>query len=63
MKLKEIERAVILSTLAQHDFNRSKTARVLGINRRTLQTKLRAYGAEAWGLKGRYKNLLKGIDG
>ncbi|RKU06168.1 hypothetical protein C6503_26475 [Candidatus Poribacteria bacterium] len=41
--LKEIEKSVILATLAREDGNKSKTAAVLGISRGTLRTKLRAY--------------------
>ena len=41
--LKEIEKSVILATLAREDGNKSKTAAVLGISRGTLRAKLRAY--------------------
>ena len=39
-KLREIERIVILETLKQKSFNRTHTARALGIGIRTLQRKL-----------------------
>ncbi len=51
-KLREIERIVILETLKQKGFNRTHTARALGIGIRTLQRKLKRYGASEWGLKG-----------
>jgi two-component system response regulator HydG len=42
--LDEMERALIVKTLAETGGNRTKTAEILGINRRTLQNKLREYG-------------------
>ena len=50
-KLREIEKIVILETLKQKNFNRTHTARALGIGIRTLQRKLKRYGASDWGLK------------
>jgi two-component system response regulator HydG len=44
MPLKEIEKEVIISTLEENNGNRTKTAEVLGISRRTLQLKLKEYG-------------------
>ena len=41
--LKEIEKSAILTTLARENGNRSKTAKTLGIHRRTLHKKLRDY--------------------
>ncbi len=41
--LKEIEKSAILITLAREDGNQSKTAKILGIHRRTLHNKLRDY--------------------
>ena len=41
--LKEIEKSAILTTLAREDGNQSKTAKSLGIDRRTLHNKLRDY--------------------
>jgi DNA-binding NtrC family response regulator len=41
--LDEIERQAILSTLAQHKFNRTETARALGISRRALIYKLQRF--------------------
>ena len=41
--LKEMEKSIILATLAREDGNKSKTAAVLGISRGTLRTKLHAY--------------------
>ncbi len=42
---------MILETLRQKNFNRTHTARALGIGIRTLQRKLKRYGASDWGLK------------
>ncbi|MBN2433340.1 MAG: sigma-54-dependent Fis family transcriptional regulator [Acidobacteria bacterium] len=45
-RLEYVERAVILQTLKQHDYNRTETARALGISRRTLIYKLRRFADE-----------------
>lgn len=42
--LKSLEKETILRTLADTEGNRSRSARILGISRRTLQLKLKAYG-------------------
>ena len=44
--LADIERQVILETLRRNEGNRTKTAEVLGIGRRTLIRKLQEYGEE-----------------
>ncbi|PJC71931.1 MAG: two-component system response regulator [Syntrophobacterales bacterium CG_4_8_14_3_um_filter_58_8] len=44
ISLDEMERALIVKTLAETGGNRTKTSEILGINRRTLQNKLRQYG-------------------
>ncbi len=44
MSLEAIEKAAILSTLQAADGNKSETARRLGITRKTLHKKLKAYG-------------------
>jgi two-component system response regulator HydG len=44
ISLDEMERALIVQTLAETGGNRTKTSEILGINRRTLQNKLRQYG-------------------
>jgi DNA-binding NtrC family response regulator len=44
-RLDEIERQAILQTLRQHDFNRTETARTLGISRRALLYKLQRWRA------------------
>ena len=44
ISLDEMERAMIVQTLAETGGNRTRTAEILGINRRTLQNKLRLYG-------------------
>jgi DNA-binding NtrC family response regulator len=41
--LHEVEKKVIMETLQMHRFNRTKTAKVLGIGIRTLQRKLKEY--------------------
>ncbi|MCC7375425.1 MAG: sigma-54-dependent Fis family transcriptional regulator [Verrucomicrobiales bacterium] len=43
VKLEEIERQSILQTLHEHGYNRTETARVLGISRRALIYKLQRY--------------------
>ena len=43
MSLREIEKSVILETLRRQRFNRTRTAKVLGIGIRTLQRKLKQY--------------------
>lgn len=43
VSLKEVEKRVILETLKVQRFNRTKTAKVLGIGIRTLQRKLKQY--------------------
>ena len=42
-RLDEIERQTILATLAQHQFNRTETAKALGISRRALLYKLQRF--------------------
>ena len=46
MPLSSIEKAAVLSTLASANGNKSETARRLGITRKTLLKKLKAYGKE-----------------
>jgi DNA-binding protein Fis len=43
ISLQEVERALILKTLEDTGGNRSRAAEILGINRRTLQNKLKEY--------------------
>ena len=43
MTLRDIERSVILETLRRQRYNRTRTARVLGIGIRTLQRKIKLY--------------------
>ncbi len=47
MSLDEMERALIVKTLDETGGNRTRAAEILGINRRTLQNKLRQYGLAA----------------
>jgi two-component system response regulator HydG len=51
MTLKEVEREVIVQTLEETEGNRTQTARILGISRKTLQNKLKEYGIRE-GAKG-----------
>lgn len=46
MPLKEVEREVIVQTLEETGGNRTQTARVLGISRKTLQNKIKEYGID-----------------
>jgi len=41
--LSEVERKVILNTLARTDYNKTRTADILGISLKTLHNKLKAY--------------------
>ncbi len=50
LKLAEVERMVILQTLQRKNYNRTHTAKCLGIGIRTLQRKLKQYGLQNWGL-------------
>jgi DNA-binding NtrC family response regulator len=45
-RLRDVERAVILGTLAMKKGNRTHTAQTLGIGIRTLQRKLNLYKAQ-----------------
>jgi Nif-specific regulatory protein len=47
LSLREIERRHIEATLASCDWNQSKAATILGIDRKTLRTKIRDYGIAA----------------
>ena len=42
----EVERELVLQTLARCDGNRTRAARVLGISVRTLRNKIREYAAD-----------------
>jgi DNA-binding NtrC family response regulator len=44
--LEEVEKALILKTLDDTGGHRSRAAEILGINRRTLQNKLKEYGIQ-----------------
>ena len=47
-RLEEIERQAILQALRKHDFNRTETAKALGISRRALIYKLQRFRAEGY---------------
>jgi DNA-binding NtrC family response regulator len=47
-RLAEIERQAILQALRQHDFNRTETARALGISRRALLYKLQRFREQGY---------------
>jgi DNA-binding NtrC family response regulator len=47
-RMEEVERQLILQTLREHDYNRSETARALGISRRALLYKIRRYADEGY---------------
>ncbi len=49
--MKEIEQEVILQTLKSLDYNRTRTAKQLGIGIRTLQRKLKKYGKPNYGFE------------
>ena len=46
MTIKEMEKELIIKTLEDNDFNRTHSARILGITRRTLQHKLKEYNID-----------------
>ena len=48
----EPEKQIILAALEAHEWNRQRTADVLGINRTTLYKKIRQYGLESMGRTG-----------
>ena len=45
-KLEEVERLFIFATLRHTQYNRTKSARLLGVGIRTLQRKLKQYAEE-----------------
>jgi len=47
-RLEEIERAAILAALKQHNFNRTETAKALGISRRALLYKLQRFREQGY---------------
>lgn len=51
MKLRDVEKLLILETLKQQRYNRTRAARVLGIGIRTLQRKIKQYQASEPAIK------------
>ena len=51
-RMQEVERTLILNTLRELGFNRSETARRLGISRRALLYKLRNYAEQGYSIEG-----------
>ena len=48
--LKEVEPPLLISVMKFANNNQSKAARILGINRTTLRTKLKKYNINRWNL-------------
>jgi two-component system, NtrC family, response regulator HydG len=46
MTIREMEKELIIKTLEDNDGNRTRSSRILGITRRTLQLKLKEYGID-----------------
>ncbi len=51
-RMQEVERTLILNTLRELNFNRSETARRLGISRRALLYKLRNFAEQGYAIEG-----------
>jgi len=51
----EVERELVLQTLARCDGNRTRAARVLGVSVRTLRNKIRLYSADGIGVPAHSK--------
>lgn len=54
--MRELERSVLLETLAMFEYNESRTARYLKIHRNTLRNKLRNCSIDAHQLRRHRKN-------
>jgi DNA-binding NtrC family response regulator len=50
-RLEAIERQAILDMLRQHDFNRTETARALGISRRALIYKIQRFREQGYDIQ------------
>jgi DNA-binding NtrC family response regulator len=53
----EVERALVVQTLASCDGNRTRAARMLGLSVRTLRNKIRLYSAEGIEVPARTASL------
>ena len=60
-KLEEVERHLILATLRRTRYNRTKTARLLGIGIRTLQRKLKGYAEEEALIENERRNVVYAV--
>ena len=52
-RMEDVERSLILSTLREHNYSRTETARTLGMSRRALIYKLRRYSEEGYEIGAR----------
>ncbi|MDI6780850.1 MAG: helix-turn-helix domain-containing protein [bacterium] len=46
LTLEEVEKQYIMKTLQENNWNKSKSSRILGIDRTTLHLKLKRYGVK-----------------
>ena len=60
--LSDLERDLIRRTLVRHEGNRTRAARMLGIGLRTLQRKVRVYGLQQKGVRGRPRRDQKSTE-
>jgi DNA-binding NtrC family response regulator len=60
--LTDLQRDLIRRTLLRHGGNRTRAARTLGIGLRTLQRKIRAYGLQQKGVRGRPRGDQKSTE-
>lgn len=63
MAMKEVEKTVIARTLEANRWNKNRTARILGISRRSLYNKLERYQIEREELQTAPANVATGLEG